>query len=371
MNTTARSTLDAYYAHAPEQLDILPENLWAAARYIYSKNPPTDTASQFSIVYPLKATMVSNIRVGAARTSRIPLRIGPALVWLIDRTTVSPKRCLQVLTTCGPGAGLEVYALLFAERAVEVTSWFPKVHAWRKDLAYGLRPAAASKLEADLATFLDRYPDCPSPLELSGLKTWALESGNLLGRYFLDKFTFGVNLLDGKVNISFLDYIVETIGWSELLQAIGRRVFNWHSRPELDRLQILDKPWESYNQLLEGIKAALRGTHPEVPRPDLLFHDTATTPIPPPVMAEVIRACGRDTRFLGIVHGIEALGALKEACEAARVPLHVLQEAEAYRPRSVGFMFLVGNWPFAQKRRRHAQKRLSNTSSDALIPVGA
>ena len=45
-----------------------------------------------------------------------------------------------------------------------------------------------------MTTFLDRYPDCPSPLELSGLKTWALESGNLLGRYFLDKFTFGVNL---------------------------------------------------------------------------------------------------------------------------------------------------------------------------------
>ena len=356
MNATARSTQDAYYAHAPEQLDILPENPWAAARYIYSKNPPTDTARQFSIVYPIKATMVSNIRVGAARTSRIPLRIGPALVWLIDRTAVSPMRCLQVLTTGGPGAGLEVYALLFAERAVEVTSWFPKVHAWRKDLAYGLRPAAASKLEADLATFLERYPDYPSPLELSRLKAWALESGNLLGRYFLDKFTVGVNLLDGKTNISYLDYIVETHGWSKLLQAISRRVFNWHSRPELDRLQILDKPWKSPDQVLAGIKAALRGTHPEVPRPDLLFHDAATTPIPPPVMAEVIRACGRGTRFMGIVHGIEPLGALKEACKAARVPLHVLQESEAYRPRSVGFMFLVGNWPFARKCRHLRSK---------------
>ena len=152
MNTTARSTQDAYYAHAPELLDTLSDNPYAVARYIYSKNPPTDTASQFSIVYPLKAPMVRNIRVGAARTSRIPLRIGPALVWMIDRAAVSPERCLQVLTTGGPGAGLEVYALLFAERAVEVTSWFPKVHAWRKDLAYGLRPAAASKLEADLTT---------------------------------------------------------------------------------------------------------------------------------------------------------------------------------------------------------------------------
>ena len=113
------------------------------------------------------------------------------------------------------------------------------------------------------------------------------------------------------------------------------------------------RSWTSHgnhtDQLLEGIKAALRGAHPEVPRPDLLFHDTATTPIPPPVMAEVIHACGRGTRFLGIVHGIEALGALKEACEAARVPLHVLQEAEAYRPRSVRLHVPGGKLAFCPK----------------------
>ena len=273
-----------------------------------------------------------------------------------------------MLTTGGPGAGLEVYALMFAERAVEATTWLPRVHAWRKNLVDGLRPHAASRLEADRATFLDRYPDYPSPLEMSGLKAWALESGNLIGRYLLDRFHTGVNLQDGKFSLRFLESLVEAEGWSELAEALSNSVVNWHSRPELDRLQILDEPWKSYHQLLEGIKAALGGTHPEVPRPDLVFHDNAATPIPQPVMAEVIRACGRDTRFLAIVYSVKTLGALKEACKAVGVPLYVLQEAEAYRPRSIGFLFLVGNWPFARKYRRHARKRPSNEASDAPIP---
>ena len=340
-------------------LELL-RNPYAFARYIYSSNPPTDTASQFSVVYPLKAGMVRNIRTGAARTSRVPLRIGPALVWMIDNTYIPSKHCLHVLGTGGPGAGLELYALMFAERDVEVTYWFPEDHAWRKDLVDGLRPEAASKLEADHASFLDRYPDCPSPIKLPGLKTWALESGNLLGRYFLDRFLRGVNLQGDEINIGYLDYVVEELGWSELLQKLCERVVVWHSRPELDRLRVLAEPWKSPDELLEGIKAALRGTHPKVPRPDLVVHDTTSSPIPAPVIAEIVRACGRNTRFLGIVTDTSALDALKEACKAARVPLHVLQEAEAYRPQSFFVLFLVGNWPFARKNRRSRLKSVQN-----------
>ncbi len=356
MNSNPRSGPGNYYNRAREFPKEPLDDRYAAMRYIYSNMPDPHSVRKFSSAFPLRARRVMDIRVGALRTSRIPLPIGPAVVWMIQRMAVAAERHLHILTTGSSDASLETYALVYSDRAVEITSWIPKVHSRRLDLVKGLRPNATAKLTADHRAFLDLFPDESALIDMADVQSWSLETGNLLGLYLLEEFNMADGLLDGRINTSRLWRLVDRVGWAKLLQSIQNRVSAWHGIPEVAQLRIIAGAWDSPNQLLEGIKAALGGTHPEVPRPDLLFHDTATTPIPPPVMAEVIHACGTSARFLGIVRGIDALDQLKEACKAARVPLHVLQEAEAYRPRSVGFMFLVGNWPFARKYRRLRSK---------------
>ena len=365
MTSYERPYSDDYYKRLIVSRLMLMGHISKVANYMFSRLPDPDYVREFSWKYPLRATMVKLNRAGATRSSRVPMRLGPALTWFIDRAAVPQQRRLRVLTTDGSGAAMEVYALLFASRPFEVTCWFPEACAWRKDLVEALKPNAAEKLKADLAAFLKRFPDETATLDTDGLMAWPLKAGNLIGRFFIEEFHVGRNLDERRFNMSRLLKVVRSADWPGLLTEIHDRAAFWHEIDELDHLKIANGTWDTYEDLVRGIRTAVHGTHSEIPRPDMIFHDAFATPIPPRAMGEILSICGSECRFLAIINGVAALDALREACKAAQAPLHVLQEGEGRRPRSLSTFFLVGNWPFARKRVRSTQNRPFTTSASA------
>ena len=352
MTPYERPYSDDYYKRLIESRLMSKGYTSEVARYKFSKLPDPDYLRAFSRKYPLRDSQVYSIRAGSTRTSRVPMHLGPALIRFIDRAAVPQERRLQVLTTAGSGAALEVYALLFANRPFEVTCWFPSANAWRRDLVEALKPNAAEKLKADLTAFLKRFPDESATLDTDRLMAWPLKTGNLIGRFFIEEFSVGRNLDERRFNLRKLLVVVDSAEWPDLLTEIHDRVAQWHDRDELDHLKIAAGVWDTPEKLVQGIHTVVHSKHAEIPRPDMVFHDAFATPIPPRPLAEILSRCGSDCRFLAIIHGVPALDALKKACKAVRAPLHVLQEGEGRRPRTLSTFFLVGNWPFARKRVR-------------------
>ena len=329
-----------------DPLDLLAGDLESAARFVYGKAPTQGIVHQFPRAYPLKAARIKDVRVFDARFSRIPASIGPAVAHIIDHTAFNDVPGPRIISTGTADCAIEVFSL-FCVEAAEVYCWLHIDHHWRAPLIDAMRPASAPKLEYDYNAMLRQFPEDRFIENLGELPGWSTTHQNVVALALYEEF-HGIR---GLIDIRRLLDAVDSMGWQPLLRSLGDRLQVWHGVRELDRLQ-MPGAWERPRELVAHLQLALRGDHPEMPRPDVWIHDSGHTPVPAEDLAEGIRLCTPDCRYIGIIRGTEHVDALKSACKAAKTPVFVLQEPLRQRPNPVSDLFLASNLRFARPNRR-------------------
>ena len=299
---------------------------------------------------------VRSRRIGDMGKSKIPLYLGDALVYLLQRAHPS-YRPLRVLSTGSADGGLEAYVLagvsdvrtsrgdsLGPGRPLSITLKLHEMHESRRLLLRAM--CEGSDMDRSLRALLKKYPEKPGAGEIPGLYRYAIR--NIAASAIIETIRGPGN--HPREGLRLFSSIMDN-DWPELPTEIVARAKAWQEK--LSDMTIDPRPWGGDNELKPILEARERS---EKDRPHVWFHDGAATPILAEHMAEAIATAGRFCWFMGIVRGTEALDDLKAAMERYKpATMYVLQEDEGRKMnRPAKDLFLVGNAPFV---RKYSQRR--------------